>query len=140
MIVPAESEKTPLRYCGIAGHWDEAVLPSGVPRRHWRDLYVEVGRMGLRQLNRRWQSGQQLIQSEGITYNPVSLPEGSEYTWPMDPIPLAIDQKEWSLIEAAIIQRATLLNAILADLYGSQRLVKEGLVPPALVFANPHFL
>ena len=140
MIVSAESEKTPLKYSGITGHWDEAVLPSGMPRRHWRNLYVEVGRMGLRQLNRRWQSGQQLIQSEGVTYNPASLPEGSEYTWPMDPIPLAIDQKEWSLIEAAVIQRATLLNAILADLYGSQRLLRERLVPPALVLANPHFL
>ena len=80
MIVSAESEKTPLKYSGIAGHWDEAVLPSGMPRRHWRGLYAEVGRMGLRQLNRRWQTGQQLIQSEGVTYNPASLPEGSEYT------------------------------------------------------------
>ncbi|HET9220110.1 MAG TPA: circularly permuted type 2 ATP-grasp protein, partial [Terriglobia bacterium] len=111
-----------------------------MPRRHWRDLYVEVGRMGLRQLQRRWHSGQQLIQSEGITYNPASLPEGSEYTWPMDPIPLAIDQKEWMFIEGAVAQRATLLNAVLADLYGSQRLLHERHVPSALVFANPNFL
>ena len=96
--------------------------------------------MGLRQLQRRWHSGQQLIQSEGITYNPASLPEGSEYTWPMDPIPLAIDQKEWMFIEGAVAQRATLLNAVLADLYGSQRLLHERHVPSALVFANPNFL
>jgi uncharacterized circularly permuted ATP-grasp superfamily protein/uncharacterized alpha-E superfamily protein len=140
MITSTESEKTPVRYSGIAGHWDEAVLPSGIPRRHWRDLYVEVGRMGLRQLNRRWHSGQQLIQSEGITYNPSSLPEGSEYTWPMDPIPLAVDQREWTFIETAVAQRATLLNAILADLYGEQRLLHERLVPAPIVFANPNFL
>jgi uncharacterized circularly permuted ATP-grasp superfamily protein/uncharacterized alpha-E superfamily protein len=140
MITSIEPEKTPLRYSGIAGHWDEAVLPSGMPRRHWRDLYVEVGRMGLRQLNRRWHSGQQLIASEGITYNPSSLQEGSEYTWPMDPIPLAVDQREWTFIETAVAQRATLLNAILADLYGSQRLLHERHVPSPLVFANPNFL
>ena len=140
VIASAESEKTPLRYSGIAGHWDEAVLASGVPRRHWRDLYVEVGRMGLRQLNRRWHTGQQLIQSEGITYNPASLPEGSEYTWPMDPIPLAFDRREWASIEAAVIQRAKLMNAVLSDLYSSQRLLHERLMPAALVFANPHFL
>jgi uncharacterized circularly permuted ATP-grasp superfamily protein/uncharacterized alpha-E superfamily protein len=140
VIAASESEKTPFKYSGIAGHWDEAVLPSGIPRRHWRKLAVEVGRMGLRQLQRRWHTGQQLIQSEGITYSPASLPEGSEYVWPMDPIPLAIDEKEWAGIEAAIIQRATLLNAIVSDLYGSQRLLHERMIPPALVFSNPHFL
>jgi uncharacterized circularly permuted ATP-grasp superfamily protein/uncharacterized alpha-E superfamily protein len=140
VIATTESERTPLKYSGIAGHWDEAVLPSGVPRRHWRKLSVEVGRMGLRQLNRRWYAGQQLIQSEGVTYSPANLPEGSEYMWPMDPIPLAIDEKEWSGIESAVRQRATLLNAIVSDLYGPQRLLRERLIPPALVFANPHFL
>jgi uncharacterized circularly permuted ATP-grasp superfamily protein/uncharacterized alpha-E superfamily protein len=140
VIVSTESERAPLKYSGIAGHWDEAVLPSAIPRRHWRELYVEIGRMGMDQLNRRWHSGQQLIQSEGVTYHPASLPEGSEYTWPMDPIPLAIDEREWSFIEASVAQRATLFNAILSDLYGSQRLMHERLLPSALVHANPHFL
>src|SRR5207245_1130348 len=34
----------------------------------------------------------------------------------------------------------TLFNSILTDLYGSQWLLHEGSLPPALVFANPHFL
>jgi hypothetical protein len=127
VIASFESEKTPLKYSGIPGHWDEAVLPSGIPRRHWRGLYVEVGRMGLSQLHRRWSSGQQLIQSEGVTYNPASLPEGSEYMWPMDPIPMAIDESEWMKIEAAVVQRARLFNAILSDLYGEQRLLHGGI-------------
>ncbi len=96
--------------------------------------------MGLRQLSRRWQSGQQLIQTQGITYNVGSAPEGNEHAWPMDPIPLVIDDKEWASIEQAVIQRAALFNAILLDLYGPQRLLGERLFPPALVFANPHFL
>jgi len=140
VIASFESEKTPLKYSGIPGHWDEAVLPSGIPRRHWRGLYVEVGRMGLSQLHRRWSSGQQLIQSEGVTYNPASLPEGSEYMWPMDPIPMAIDESEWMKIEAAVVQRARLFNAILSDLYGEQRLLHGRHIPAPLVFANPHFL
>src|SRR5262245_43261951 len=96
--------------------------------------------MGLRQLSRRWQSGQQLIQSQGVTYNVGSLPDGAEYPWPMDPIPLVIDGREWASIEQAVIQRATLFNAILSDLYGEQRLLHERLLPTALVFASPHFL
>src|SRR5262245_65953632 len=90
--------------------------------------------MGFRQLSRRWQTGQQLIQSQGVTYNVGNLQDGSEYSWPMDPIPLVIDAKEWTTIQNAVIQRATLFNAILADLYGGQRLLHERLVPAALVF------
>src|SRR5262249_52153474 len=67
-------------------------------------------------------------------------PEGYEHSWQMDPIPLVIDETEWTHIERAVSQRATLLNAILADLYGPQRLIRERQLPPALVFANPHFL
>ena len=132
--------KDQLEYSPVEGHWDEAVLPSGFPRRHWRTLFVELGRMGFRQLSRRWQGGQQLIQSQGVTYNVGNLPDASEYAWPMDPIPLVINATEWASIEQAVIQRATLFNALLSDLYGDQRLLRECLLPPALVFANPHFL
>jgi uncharacterized circularly permuted ATP-grasp superfamily protein/uncharacterized alpha-E superfamily protein len=135
-----DAGKEQLKYIPIPGHWDEALLPSGFPRRHWRKLYVEIGRMGFQHLSRRWESGQQLIQSQGVTYNVDNLPEGSEYHWPLDPIPLVIEAGEWAFIERAVIQRATLFNAILSDLYGNQRLLHDGLIPPALLFANPHFL
>src|SRR4029079_18885 len=53
---------------------------------------------------------------------------------------LIINEKEWTGIEQAVAQRATLLNAILADLYGPPRLLHGRHLPPALVYANPHFL
>lgn len=96
--------------------------------------------MGFDQLSRRWRTGQQLIQSQGITYNVGNLADGSEYSWPMDPIPLVINPAEWAAIEQAVIQRAALFDAILADLYRQQRLIHERFLPPALVMANPHFL
>jgi uncharacterized circularly permuted ATP-grasp superfamily protein/uncharacterized alpha-E superfamily protein len=58
----------------------------------------------------------------------------------MDPIPLVISELEWAGIEQAVGQRAKLLNAILADLYGPQKLLHDRRLPPALVYANPHFL
>ena len=107
MPVKIESDKERLKYAPVPGHWDEAILPSGRPRRPWRNLFVEIGRMGFGQLSKRWQSGQQLIQSQGVTYNAGNLTDGTEYPWPMDPIPLAIDGSEWASIERAVIQRAT---------------------------------
>ena len=79
---------------------------------------------------RREESGQRLIAANGITYNIYGDPQGKERPWLMDLIPLVIDAGEWAQIERAVIQRATLLNTMLGDLYGPQRLLRDGLLPP----------
>ena len=96
--------------------------------------------MGPEEFSRRWEAGQRLIQANGVTYNVYGDPRGSARPWPLDLIPLAIDAHEWKHIESAVIQRATLLNTILADLYGTHRLIRDGFIPPELLFANPNFL
>jgi uncharacterized circularly permuted ATP-grasp superfamily protein/uncharacterized alpha-E superfamily protein len=121
-------------------HWDEALEPSGRPRPHWRRLAVALRRMGYAEFSRRWEMGQRLIQANGVTYNVHGDPRGTARPWPMDLLPLALDASEWARIERAVIQRATLLNALLADLYGSHRLLRDGHIPPELIFANPGFL
>jgi uncharacterized circularly permuted ATP-grasp superfamily protein/uncharacterized alpha-E superfamily protein len=136
----AETPSNGSKYAGLEGHWDEALTPSGFPRRHWRDLAVAIGRMGPEELNRSWQNGQQLIRANGTSYNVGGDVHGSERSWPLDPIPLVIAEHEWAEIEQAVIQRATLLNAVLADLYGQQQLLHERRIPPALLLANPNFL
>ncbi|HXJ43934.1 MAG TPA: circularly permuted type 2 ATP-grasp protein, partial [Bryobacteraceae bacterium] len=138
-MVNLTAQAAPL-YVPKEGHWDEALFRPGVPRRHWRQLSVVLGQMGREQLTRRWRDGQQLIRANGITYNVYGDPEGRERPWRMDPIPLAIGAQEWRGLEAAVTQRATLLNAILADLYGKRELIYSGAFPPALLFANPWFL
>jgi uncharacterized circularly permuted ATP-grasp superfamily protein/uncharacterized alpha-E superfamily protein len=127
------------RYAGIDGRWDEAVLPSGFPRSHWRRLSIAIGRMGFDELTRCWNAGQHLIQANGISYNVGSDPQNQERPWPMDPLPLLIAASEWRQIEAAVVQRATLLNLILRDLYGQRRLLHGDWFPPELLFPNPHF-
>ena len=96
--------------------------------------------MGYAEFARRAEAGQRLIQANGVTYNVYGDPQGKERPWLMDPIPLVIDAREWEQIERAVVQRATLLNAILGDVYGTQILLRDGLLPPELVFANPGFL
>ncbi len=128
------------RYVPEEGHWDEALTPAGFPRRHWRELLVALGRMGAEQLTRRWRTGQHLIQANGVTYNVYGDPQGKERPWKLDLIPLVIAAKEWEHVEQSIIQRATLLNAVLADLYGPQSLIHGRQLPAEMLFANPHFL
>ncbi len=57
-----------------------------------------------------------------------------------DPIPLVITAEEWKTLKAGVTQRARLFNALAKDIYGEQRLWKNGKLPAALLFANPDFL
>src|SRR5262249_45819665 len=67
-------------------------------------------------------------------------PQGADRLWTLDPVPLLLLAREWRAIEAGLSQRTRLLDALLADLYGPQRLLCEGLVPPELVFGHPNYL
>ncbi|PWU05379.1 MAG: hypothetical protein C5B51_14635 [Terriglobia bacterium] len=127
-------------YAPNAGFYDEMVAPDGSLRPYWRPLINPLQEMGERAFALRWQDGRRLIHENGTTYNVYTDPQTTERPWPLDPIPLILDSVEWAQIETAIVQRATLLNAILADLYGPQNLLRDGLLPPELVFPNPAFL
>jgi uncharacterized circularly permuted ATP-grasp superfamily protein/uncharacterized alpha-E superfamily protein len=115
-------------------------LPSGELRPHWRGLVAALQRLGTEELFRRWREGQRLIQENGVTYNVYGDPRGIDRPWQLDPIPLLISSGEWAGIEAAVAQRALLLDRMLADLYGERRLLHESLLPPELVFGNPGYL
>ena len=65
--------------------------------------------------------------------------ESEERTWPLSAVPLLIGEQEWATIEAAVAQRAELLERILDDVFGEQRLVAEGALPAALVTGSRHF-
>lgn len=96
--------------------------------------------MGSSEFDRRWQTAQQIIRTNAITYNVYGDARGAERLWPLDPIPLILPEDEWAHLEKAIAQRATLMNAILNDCYGPQNLLKQHRLPPELLFANPNFL
>jgi uncharacterized circularly permuted ATP-grasp superfamily protein/uncharacterized alpha-E superfamily protein len=113
---------------------------DGEVRPHWRALTDSITTIGLAGFACRWEEGRRLIQENGITYNVYGDPRGFDRPWPLDPIPFVVAEDEWSLIEQAIRQRATLLNALLADFYGGQRLLRENHFPAELVFRHPGFL
>ena len=127
-------------YAGVAGHWDEMALPSGELRPHWRQLMGALQRLGRDEAMRRWRQAERLIRENGVTYNVYGDPLGMDRPWQLDPLPLLLPISEWSAIEAAVAQRATLLDRMLADLYGPQRLLREGQLPAELVFAHNGFL
>lgn len=113
---------------------------SGAIRPHWQAFADGLMRYEPDEMRRRWDLGQRLLRDNGVTYNVYGDPAGLDRPWRLDPLPVILAQDEWTMIAAGIEQRATLLETILSDLYGSRSLVARGLIPSALLHANPAFL
>lgn len=122
------------------GAYCEGFLSPASPRDHWQPLLAALDAMGSDVLNERQERARRMRHEDGATYNPFDDPAGRGTPWALEVMPLPLTAEEWEGLEAGLIQRARLLETILADTYGPQNLVKEGWLPPELVFANPHFL
>ena len=116
---------------------DEMVDGSGGLRPHWRGVlgaFTALEEGGLAERGRRLDRA---FDEEGIA---SVLPGVAGRAWRCDPVPLPLPAAEFAALEAGLAQRARLLARLLDDIYGAQTVAAEGLLPPALVFANPGFL
>ncbi len=127
-------------YKRSAGAFDELLAPAGEIFPHYAKLLGDLEELGATELARRAEACQRFVHEHGITYNVYGDPHGMERPWRLDPIPLVIAPEAWQKLEAGLIQRATLLNKILADCYGAQELIRSRWLSPALVFGQPDFL
>jgi uncharacterized circularly permuted ATP-grasp superfamily protein/uncharacterized alpha-E superfamily protein len=126
-------------YRPAPGIYDEMSSAPGVFRPHWDAYMASLSDIGREELGRRWKTAQQRIRENGVSYNVYGDPLGMDRPWNLDAIPILISPNEWRDLEAGLIQRARLLNWIAADIYGPQRLLRGGHLPPAIVFGNPGF-
>jgi uncharacterized circularly permuted ATP-grasp superfamily protein/uncharacterized alpha-E superfamily protein len=119
--------------------FDEMLGEGGRPRAHWASLVDMLARAEPARMRDRIATIEREIRDSGLTYNMYADPKGAERPWALDALPMIIPADEWPAIEAAVAQRARLLDAVLADLYGPQQLLAEGLVPPRLVLGHSAF-
>jgi uncharacterized circularly permuted ATP-grasp superfamily protein/uncharacterized alpha-E superfamily protein len=122
------------------GAYHELLDAAGQVRPHWRRLFEQLQRSSPAQLQQRQALLSRQIQENGVTYNVYADPDGADRPWELDLLPNVIPAEEWQVIAAGVAQRATLLNGVLADLYGPQQLIADGLLPAELVFGHDNFL
>src|SRR6478736_2561128 len=118
--------------------YDELVTGQKSIRYHWQGILSVIRALPGGGLGERLESARRQLEESGATVN--LLDAGGTPSWTFDPLPFVITPDEWSALEDGLVQRARLLDTILADLYGPQRLLAERLLPPMLVHANRHFL
>jgi uncharacterized circularly permuted ATP-grasp superfamily protein/uncharacterized alpha-E superfamily protein len=121
------------------GGYDECVAPDGQTRGQWTTVLGAIDALGAAEFDQRHREARRLLREHGVTYNVFDDPQAAERLWPLDPVPLLLTSAEWQTIEHGLVQRAELLELVLADLYGPQDLVRRGLLPPEVVFAHSGF-
>ncbi len=140
--MPQANRKTPgvtQHYATRLGEYDEMYAREGTLLPYWKPLMRELDQLGRDGLERRRQMAMRLLRENGVTFNVNEGIRGSSRPWQLDPIPLFISSDEWVVIEAGLKQRAELLNLIFSDLYGPQNLLKQGLLPPELIYGHAGF-
>src|SRR4029079_9523161 len=127
-------------YGADTGAHDELVDAAGNVRPHWKPFLAALASLTPAEQAQRADRLNRRVREMGIAHDIFADPTSPGKRWEVDFVPLIFSSAEWHTLEKALIQRARLLNAILADAYGDQQLLREGLIPPALIFADPAFL
>lgn len=119
---------------------DELMGADRAIRPVWRGFLEALAAMQPRDLAERIARGDQYLRDAGVFYRQYGRDQAIERDWPLSHVPVLIDESEWTALEAGLVQRADLLELLVADLYGENRLVKDGHLPPAIVAENQEWL
>lgn len=141
MRPPSSSKKKIFsNYGPTKGVYDEFVTADGKPRPHLEQFVTLAEGLGPDELSRRWNQALRLVHENGFAYRGHVGPNAQPRPWELDAMPVLIPASEWQELSAALQQRAQVLNLTLRDLYGEQRLIKDGILPPDFIVSHPGFL
>lgn len=140
-IEDSTAELAPLQYLchpqGIA--FDEVYDGEMGVRPQWQPFLSHFCSSRAERLDQQQRLAQRILRNDGATYDLKNDPL-SPAVWSLDIIPNTLDVAQWQTLEAGIKQRSELFNRMLQDIYGEQRLIKEGVIPPEIIFSHPDFL
>ena len=126
-------------YRPVPGVYDEMFCADGECRPHGRKLFDALSRIEPGELARRFSQAQKLVRDDGVTFNTFDESGESSRPWNLDIVPAVISRDQFQQLDRALVQRATLLENILADLLGPQMLLREKVIPAEILFGNPAF-
>ncbi|WP_295045353.1 circularly permuted type 2 ATP-grasp protein [uncultured Paracoccus sp.] len=127
-------------YRPLPGVPDEMVGPDGIIRPLWRKLVTHLNALPDQELTRELARADRYLLDSGVFYRQYGQGQSIERPWPLSHVPVLLAEDDWSRIARAMVQRAELLEALVADLYGPNALIASGHLPAALVAGNPEWL
>jgi uncharacterized circularly permuted ATP-grasp superfamily protein/uncharacterized alpha-E superfamily protein len=127
-------------YRPLPGKFDEMMTGGGELRPHWQKLVAALRSLSPADLDGRWKRVERILYENGLTHNIHGDGDAAMRPWRLDALPLLISGDDWRQLEEGLVQRARVLDAVLADCYGEQRLMLEGHLPPPIALGSPQFL
>ena len=124
----------------LRGGYDELLDQYGAIRPQWHTFLSELGALPELERQSRALRLDRRVRETGIAHDIFADPNRVSQRWQLDLAPIILSSTEWQFLERGLIQRARLFDAILGDLYGEQRLMRDGLIPPELVFSDTTYL
>jgi uncharacterized circularly permuted ATP-grasp superfamily protein len=119
--------------------YDEMIAPDGAVRPHYELLQDRIVSLGAEELGERQRTLERSFLLQGITFTVYGADSATERIIPTDLFPRIIPAEEWAKIEAGLTQRLMALNTFLADIYGDQKILMDGVVPRELVLGAPSY-
>jgi uncharacterized circularly permuted ATP-grasp superfamily protein len=123
--------------------WDEVFERDGRPRAHYRTLLSTFKSFTTAEIERRRRLQQLTLMNQGITFtlygDKDADKDGVERIFPVDFVPRIVPPAEWRALETGLVQRITALNLFLLDIYTEQRCLRDGVVPPELVYSRREY-
>jgi uncharacterized circularly permuted ATP-grasp superfamily protein/uncharacterized alpha-E superfamily protein len=123
-----------------SGGYDELLDANGAIRPHWRELFNALEELPAGERTSRNARIDHRVRETGIAYDMFADPSSPAQKWQLDLMPIVFSSGEWRWLAAALVQRARVFDKLLADLYGDQKLMRDGIVPPELVFSDNAYL
>ncbi len=118
------------------GGGDHGPLGDGELLTPWQVLAEQLALIPPEELDQRLAQAQRDLQDQDAFIHDEKLNRRLD----PDPLPLLLDAATFARLSAGIDQRARLIDALLADLYGEQRLLREGILAPAAVLGDGGYL
>ncbi len=125
-------------YAPLPGIPDEFIGRDGARNANWMRLLAHLAASDPDIVAERFAGADRRIRNRGMSYRVRG--ETTERVWPLSRLPLLIPVEEWRQIESGVIQRAELIERVLADVYGEGRLVADGDLPAAALTGSPDFI
>lgn len=120
--------------------YDELFDAQGKPRPEATQLIERIRSLSMQDLQQRQQAAQSALFKLGVTFNVYSDNQGTERILPFDIIPRIVSAAEWQWLERGLKQRIETLNLFLSDIYGEQKIIKDGIIPAELIYSATGFL
>jgi len=117
----------------------ELSAPTQMQSAQVNSIVERLRRIPLDRLRERAQDAERELFNLGITFTVYTQKDAIDRILPFDVIPRVITADDWAVVEAGVVQRVRALNLFLADIYGAQHILKDGVVPRELVLGNPNY-